>query len=268
MSGRMKAGLALLALLLLLAIAGPWIATDPNAQPDPLRGALLLPSAAHWLGTDALSRDLFARLAWGARSSLLVAFVAVAVAGSLGSLIGLLAASARGVLAALAHRLIDLGLALPRLVLLLVLLAAVGRLPALLFGVVVGVTGWASIARLVRGEALRLRHEPYVAAARALGQAPWHTALRHVFPGTLPPVLVASTLGVADAILLEAGLSFVGLGVPAPAPTWGGMVFDAYGYLSTAPWLLFVPAAALVAATSAATLLGDALRRSLQPDRR
>lgn len=267
MSGRMKTGLALLAALLLLAIAGPWIAPDPNAQPDPLNGALLLPSAAHWLGTDALSRDLFARLAWGARSSLAIAGVAVVVAAGLGSLVGLLAAG-DGALAAACRRLVDLGLALPRLVVLLVLLATVGRLPPLLFGAVVGATGWAAIARLVRGEALRLRHETYVTAARALGEAPWRIALRHIFPGTLPPVLVASTLGVADAILLEAGLSFIGLGVPAPRPTWGGMVFDAYGYLAAAPWLLFVPAAALVAATSAATLLGDALRSSLQPDRR
>ena len=259
-------GLALLGLLVLLAVAGPWLAPDPNLMPDLTGGTLLGPSASHWFGTDQHSRDVFARLAHGARVSLGVGVVAVLVASVLGIVMGLLGGASETIGSRLVARLIDLGLALPRVIVLMVLLAGVGVLPLWLFAVILGATGWAPIARLVRGEALRLRHTPFVMAAHALGATPARILAREIFPGTLAPVLVAATLGIADAMLLEAGLSFFGLGVRPPAPSWGGMLFEARPYLTTAPWLALVPGAALVAATSAATLLGDALRRVFQPD--
>ena len=261
-----RIGIGLVALLALFAILGPLVSPDPNLQPDLVNGTLLGPSGIHWLGTDQFSRDIFARLAYGARISLGVALVAVLVAATLGTLIGLAAGSSDGFWSQMWLRLINLGLALPRVVVLLVLLAAVGTLKLGIFAVVIGLTGWPSIARLVRGETLRLRNATYVTAAEALGAPRERILLHEILPGTLPPVLIAATLGVADAILLEAGLSFLGRGVPAPWPSWGGMILDAREYLSSAPMLLLAPAAALVAATTRATMLGDAGRRLLQPD--
>lgn len=253
-------GIAVLA----LAVLGPLVSGDPLAQPDPIAGALLSPSAAHWLGTDQFSRDVFARLAHGARTSLSIALVAVVIAALLGSGIGLIAGGARGLGAKFASRVIDLALALPRVVVLLVLVAAIGVLPPLALGAVLGLTGWPAMARLVRGEALRLRHAGFVTAAEALGAAPSRVLLHEILPGTLPPALIAATLGLADVLLLEAGLSFLGVGVRPPAPTWGSMILEARPHLGTAPWLLLAPGAALVVATAAATLLGDALRDRLQ----
>ena len=263
-----RLGTVILLVLAAFALLGPWIAGDPNAQPDPIHASLLLPSRAHWLGTDQLSRDIFARLAAGARISLVVATIAVTVAAVIGSGIGLAAGAISGLAGRVMQRLIDLGLALPRIVVLLVVLAAVGRVHYALLGVILGATGWPAVARLVRGETLRLRRAPYVTAAEALGAPPRRVVWREIFPGTLGPVLVASTLGLGDAILLEAGLSFIGVGVRPPDASWGGMLFDARDYIPTAPWMVLVPCVALVAATSAATLVGDALRRSLQPETR
>lgn len=261
-----KVGFGLLSLLALLAIVGPFITGDPDAQLDLLNGTLQAPSAAHLLGTDEFSRDVLARLAHGAGISLGVGFLAIAVAALLGIVIGLWAGGTDGVVSRLLDRGINLGLAIPRIVVLLVLLSAVGTLPMWLFAVVLGATGWPAMARLVRGETLRLRHAPFVAAARALGAPERRILGREILPGALPPLLVAATLGVADAMLLEAGLSFLGLGAAPPAASWGGMLLESRSVMAVAPWMVLAPGAALVAATSAATLLGDALHRRLQPD--
>jgi len=261
-----RVGIAALGVLLLLALVGPLVAPDPNLQPDLINGALTAPSAAHWLGTDQFSRDVFARLAHGARASLAVAAIAVSVATLVGTLIGLGAGAAGALPGEMLRRLIDIGLAIPRIVVLLILLASIGTLPLPLFAAVLGATGWPAVARLVRGETLRLRQAPFVVAARALGANPPRIALREILPGALSPVFVAAALGTADAILLEAGLSFLGLGIQPPAPSWGGMLLEARDHLGTAPWLLLAPGAALVLATATATLLGDTLRRSLNPD--
>lgn len=268
MKATTRLGVVLLASMLVVAVLGPVIAASPYTQANLLRDALLPPSANHWFGTDQFARDVFARLAWGARNSLAIAAIAVSVATTLGALLGLLAGNSGALLGGILRRVIDVGLALPRIIVLLVLIAATGKLSVVQLAVVIGLTGWPGIARLVRGETLRLRHAPYVAAARALGSSPTRVIVREIFPGTLAPVLVAATLGIADAILLEAGLSFIGLGLPLPEPSWGGMMLEAKEVIGQAPWLLFFPAAALVAVTSAATLLGDALRRTLQPDTR
>ena len=259
---------ALLAILLVLAVIGPLVTPDPNVMPALADGTLAAPSAAHWLGTDQFSRDVLARLAHGARASLTVVVIAVGVATLLGTLIGLAAGAGGPVVAGTLRRLIDLGLALPRVVVLLILLAAVGTLPLPLFAALLGATGWPALARLVRGETLRLRQAPFVLAARALGASPGRIGLRVILPGALPPLLVAAALGTADVILLEAGLSFLGLGIRPPAPSWGGMLLEARDHLAAAPWLLLAPGTALVLTTATATLLADALRRSLNPDQR
>jgi peptide/nickel transport system permease protein len=263
-----RTGLVSLLLLATLAIVGPMLAGDPLAQGDPFREAFLLPSAAHWLGTDELSRDIFARLAHGARLSLVIAAIAVTVAAAIGATLGLAAGASTGIAGRAIGRVINLGLALPRIIVLLVVIATVGRVAPLLLGLLLGLTGWPMVARLVRGETLRLVRAPYVTAAQALGAPRLRVMVRDIFPGTLPALLVASTLGVADVILLEAGLSFIGVGVRAPEPSWGGMILEARDHLTATPWLMLAPCAALVVATSAATLLGEALRRSLQPGTR
>lgn len=261
-------GLVVAGALVGLAVVGPLVATDPLVQPDLANGALRAPSWAHPFGTDQYSRDVFSRLAHGAAASLQVALIAVSVAAALGIIVGLAAGSARDPWANVLRRGIDLGLSLPRIVVLLVMLASVGDLPLAAFAVVIGLTGWPAVARLVRGETLRLRHAEYVTAARALGATTPRVMWREILPGAISPALVAATLGVADAILLEAGLSFLSLGIQPPLPSWGGMILESRDYLHPAPWLLLFPVAALVAATSAATLLGESLRRFLQPDTR
>ena len=263
-----RAGATLALLLVAFAVIGPLVAPDPLVQPDIINQSLLGPSRTHLLGTDQFSRDVFARLAHGAAVSLQVAVVAVAVAAMLGVLIGVIAGSTTGLAMRMYRRVIDLALSLPRIVILLVLLAASGALPPLLLAVVIGATGWPSIARLVRAETLRLRDAQYVAAARALGAPPGRIMLHDLLPGAVAPALVAATLGIADAIMMEAGLSFIGLGIRDPLPSWGRMIFDAREHLHVAPWLLLFPVLALVTATAAATLLGESLRRSLQPDTR
>lgn len=259
--------IALGTLLLLLAVFGPLMAGDPFAAvsggvaPAP-------PSADHLLGTDQFGRDVAARLAHGARLSLGIAALAIGLASLIGITVGVVAGGLGGILPGVVSRIIDLALALPRVVILLVLVAAAGSLGPIGLGLILGATGWPSIARLTRGEALTLRHAQYVTAARALGAGPTRLLVVEILPGTLPPALIAATLGVADVLLLEAGLSFLGIGIRPPTPTWGGMLLDSQPYLSSAPWLMFAPAAALVLATAAATLGGDALRSRLSPVQR
>jgi ABC-type dipeptide/oligopeptide/nickel transport system permease subunit len=263
-----RVAISILALLALFAVAGPHFAPDRDATGDLLNGTLLRPSATHWLGTDALARDIFARLAHGARVSLSIAALAIGVATLIGILVGLAAGAHRRRIAGPAGHVINLGLALPRVLVLLVLLAATGALPVVWLGVLLGVTGWPAIARMVRGEALRLRHATHVTASVALGATPGRVVWHNIFPGTLPAVLVAASLGVADAILLEAGLSFIGVGIRPPTPSWGNMILEARDHIADAPWLLIAPCVALVVTTAAATLLGESLRRSLYPESR
>lgn len=260
-----RLAIGLVVMLAILAIIGPWLGGDPYAAgPDGAR--LTAPSWQHLLGTDQFGRDVLARLAHGARLSLGIAALAIGIASCIGLLLGVVAGGTNGPVAAILSRLIDLALALPRIVVLLVLVAVLGALGPIGLGLVLGVTGWPAIARLTRGEALTLRHAPYVAAAHALGATPLRRLMREVLPGTLAPVTVAATLGVADVLMLEAGLSFLGIGIRPPTPTWGSMLLEAQPYITAAPWLLLAPAAALVVATAAATLGGDALRTQMQPD--
>jgi peptide/nickel transport system permease protein len=250
--------------LVLLAIAGPWFLPDPTAIPDLGAGATP-PSSGHLFGTDHLNRDLLARVASGARISLAIGALSVAVSVTIGALTGLVAGFAGGWLDILLMRLVDAALAIPRLFVLLLLLVVWDQIPLPALIAVIGLTGWFGTSRLVRGEVLRLRTEGYIQAAAALGAAPERTIFRHLLPNVLGVILVSAALSVGEVILLEAGLSFLGVGLQPPTPSWGIMVLDSRNYFSTAPWTLVFPGAMILVTVLAVNLMSDALRAAFDP---
>jgi peptide/nickel transport system permease protein len=261
---RGRVGAILLVVIALAAVVGPWFLPDPLAQPDILRGSSP-PGPGHPFGTDQLSRDVLARVVAGARVSLSVALLAVGLSATIGATVGLLSGYWGGLVDAGLMRLVDGALAIPRLFILLLVLAVWERVPLIALVVLIGATGWFATSRLVRGEVLRLREEGYVQAAEALGARRGRVMLRHLFPNTLGPLLVAATLSVGDVILLEAGLSFLGLGVQPPTPSWGSMVLDSREVLVSAPWIGIFPGLAIVITVLSVNLLGDALRDAVDP---
>jgi peptide/nickel transport system permease protein len=265
--------LGLLILLALAVVLVPALARrDPLGIDDVLARRLVPPFARdargdfHLLGTDRFGRDLFVRMMLAGRLSLLVGVLGAGLAGALGTMLGALAGWREGVVDRTLMALADLLLALPRLVLLLVGVALwQPGLTTIL--VVLVVTGWMGIARLVRAEVISVRARPFVPAAIALGASPGRVLLRHVLPNAIGPALVATTLGVGNAILLESGLSFLGLGIQPPAPSWGNMIAGGRDLLVVAPWVALAPGIALVATVLATSVLGDALRDRLAGER-
>jgi peptide/nickel transport system permease protein len=259
-----RIGFALTVLLVLLALFAPWIAPhDPAAQDLPSR--LLGPGAGHWMGTDELGRDILSRVLFGARISMFVGISVVCGAG----LVGLAAGAIAGYFGGWCDRIVNV-------VLINVFLSFPGILLAIAFAAFMGpglnkvvlalvITGWAGYARLARAQVLKVKELDYVLAARSLGASDMRILLRHVLPNAIQPVLIQATIGMASAILAESTLSFLGLGVLAPAPSWGAMLNDASGYLFSAPHMVVFPALAIMAAVLAFNLLGDALRDWLDP---
>lgn len=269
---RARVGLLLLALIVGLALLAPWATPfDPNAQGDVVATRFRPPLAAdqtgalHILGTDRFGRDVWTRLIYGARVSLATGLAATAIAVLLGLAVGAAAAVWRGPVGLVLLAVTDFALALPRVVLLL-LLAALWPPSGTLVIVVLGLTGWMGIARLVYGEAQALMARPFTGAAEALGAGRGRVAIHHVVPNVWTPVTVAAALGVGNAIMLEAGLSFLGLGVQPPAPSWGGMIASGRDTLINAPWVALAPGVALVLVVVACTLVGDAIRDRLAGD--
>lgn len=251
----MRIGLALTCLIVLLALAAPWLAPFGPTAMD-LHAILEPPNAVHRLGTDALGRDVLARLLFGARTSLSVALVAVGLAIGVGVAVGALAASGNKMLDVVLMRFTDVMLCFPTIFL---ILAVVTLLPPSLLNVmaVIGLTGWMGTARLVRAELLSLRGRAFVEAS-ALAGTGWGGRLwRHLLPNALPPILTSASLGLAGAILTEAGLSFLGLGIQPPTPSWGSMLADGKPVLDVAWWLTLFPSLCIVASTLAFTLLAD-----------
>jgi peptide/nickel transport system permease protein len=259
-----RVGAALLALLCVAAAAAPWALPDPSAMPDLLAGATP-PSLAHPFGTDQLNRDLLSRVAHGGRVSLTIAALAVALSLTVGTAIGVAAGWWGGWLDAWLMRSVEAALAIPRLFVLLLLLIVWERIPVSALVLVIGLTGWFATSRLVRGEVLRLRTEGFVEAARVLGAGSGRTIFRHLVPHVLGVVLVGATLGIGEVILLEAGLSFLGLGVQPPTPSWGGMVLEARTLLAVAPWAAFFPGLAIGVTVLSVNLVSDSLRAAFDP---
>ena len=268
-----RLSLVLLALLTAGVLVVPALAgVDPLAIGDVLATRLLPPlsrdpaGTLHLLGTDAFGRDIFARTMLAGRISLAVGIVGSLLAGVAGTLVGAAAAWWGGALDRAAMAVADALLAIPRLVLLLVV-AALWAPGTLTVVVVLVVTGWMGVARMVRGEVLGVRALPFVDAANALGAGRVRLLWRHVLPNALGPAIVSTTLGVGNAILLESGLSFLGLGIQPPRPSWGNMIAGGREVIVTAPWVAMAPGLALVATVLACTLLGDALRDRVAGDR-
>jgi peptide/nickel transport system permease protein len=261
---RGRAGAVILTVIAIAALLGPFLLPDPLAQPDILAGSVP-PGAGHPFGTDQLNRDILARVVAGARVSLSVALVAVGLSMTLGAAMGLAAGYAGGLADAAIMRLVDGALAIPRLFMLLLVLAVWERVPVPALVLLIGATGWFATSRLVRAEVLRLREEAYVSAAEALGAKRRRIIFRHLLPNTLGPLLVAATLAVGDVILLEAGLSFLGLGIQPPTPSWGGMILDSKEVLVSAPWAGIFPGLAIVITVLSTNLFGDALRDAVDP---
>jgi peptide/nickel transport system permease protein len=263
-------GLAVLATAVAVALFAPVMAGDPIAQGDIVATRFLPPLSSdlhgtfHLLGTDRFGRDVWARLAYGARVSLGVGTLAVLVSLLVGVAVGAAAGFWRGWPATVLLGLTDFALALPRVVLLL-LLASLWQPSAGLVIVVLGLTGWMTIARLVHGEVRALAVRPFVEGAVGLGASDLRVLVRHILPNAMTPVIVAAALGLGNTIMLEAGLSFLGLGVQPPTPSWGNLIASGRDTLVNAPWVAAAPGVALVLVVVAATLLGDAVRDRLDP---
>jgi peptide/nickel transport system permease protein len=261
---RGRLGALSLLLITVAALLGPWLLPDPLAQPDILAGSTG-PGLGHLFGTDQLNRDILARVVAGARVSLGVALLAVGLSMTLGAATGIVSGYVGGAVDATIMRFVDGALAIPRLFMLLLVLAVWERVPVLALIVLIGATGWFATSRIVRAEVLRLREEAYVRAAEALGARRRRVIFRHLFPNTLGPLLVAATLAVGDVVLLEAGLSFLGLGIQPPTPSWGGMILDSKEILVSAPWAGIFPGLSIVITVLSANLVGEALRDAVDP---
>jgi len=256
--------LALALLLVIAALAAPWLApNDPAAQNLVIR--LAAPNGSHWMGTDELGRDILSRVLFGARVSMLVGASVVLGAGLLGLAIGSLAGYCGGWFDRLVNIvLINAFLSFPGILLAIAFAAFLGPgIGKVIFSLIV--TGWAGYARLARAQILQAKEMEYVLAARSLGASPARILLRHLLPNILQPVLVQATLGMAGAILAESTLSFLGVGVLAPMPSWGAMLNDARSHLFDAPHLVLFPALAVMLAVLSFNLLGDALRDWMDP---
>ncbi|GAB4388564.1 MAG: ABC transporter permease [Thermodesulfovibrionales bacterium] len=257
------AGGAAVAALVAVALLAPLIAPYEPTDID-IRNVLSPPSAAHPLGTDDLGRDVLSRMIWGSRVSLSVGFVAVGIATAIGILIGSAAGFYGGRVDALLMRFVDIMLTIPTFFLILAVIAVVEPSIQTIM-VVIGVTSWMGVARLVRAEFLTLKERDFVLAARASGAASPRIIFRHILPNALSPVFVAATLGVANAVLVEAALSFLGLGIQPPDPSWGNILTTGKDNIEVAWWLSVYPGLAILVTVLSYNLVGEGLRDSLDP---
>jgi peptide/nickel transport system permease protein len=255
------AGLFVVAVLLLLALLAPWLSPfDPNALD--LDSGLSGPSAYHWLGQDKLGRDLFSRLIHGSRISVAVGLGTVSISLAIGLLAGALSGFFGGKVDHLFMRLADILLAFPGILLAIGITAVLG--PSLRNVLIaLSLLGWVGYARLIRGQVLKVKELEFVQSARAAGSPPFRLLLAHILPNALSPIIVEATFGIARAIVAEAGLSFLGLGVAPPAPSWGAMINEGRHFLFVAPHIATVPGLAIMAAVMAFNFIGDGLRDAM-----
>jgi len=261
-------GLLVIGLVVALALLAPWVAPyDPAEQffdGLTLEGRPLPPNGRFYLGTDLLGRDLLSRLIYGARVSLLIGVAANAAALSIGTAIGTMAGYFQGWTATVFMRLTDLMMAFPALIL-AIALAAILRPSLWIVALVIGLVNWVWIARIVYSQVLAISGREFIDAARALGVPTPRIFWRHLFPHLLPTLLVWGTLGISTTVMFEAALSFLGVGVRPPTPSWGGAINESQSYFLEAPWLVAFPGAAILLTSLAFNLVGDALRDALDP---
>ncbi len=255
--------MAFLVALILAAVAAPLLTPYSPVTPD-FGHTLQSASSTHPLGTDELGRDLVARLLYGARVSLAVGLVVQAIALAVGTFLGLVAGYVGGTVDLVLMRLVDIMYAFPSFLFAVFMVALLNPSTASII-LVLSLVGWPFPARLLRGQALGLREHEFVAAARAVGATDWRIMLRHILPNALGPLIVQLTIGIADVIMAEAGLSFLGIGIRPPNPTWGGMIAKGREYFRSYPHLAIYPSIALGLTVLAFNYLGDGLRDALDP---
>lgn len=265
------AGLAIIVMVSVAAAAAPWLAPyDPSEQffdGLTLEGSPLPPSGRFWFGTDTNGRDQFSRLLYGAQTSLLIGILANGLAVAVGTAMGIVAGYLRGPWGGAIMRFTDLMMAFPPL-LLAISLTAILKPGLNIVILVIALVNWVQIARVVYTETVALSEREYIEAARALGAGNGRILVRHILPHLIPTVIVYATLGIATTVLLEAMLSFLGRGVQPPTPAWGMMIFESQSYFLHAPWLVFIPGAAILTLALAFNLVGDGLRDALDPTQR
>jgi len=258
----------LILLLVVVSAAAPWVAPYPPEETFfdglTLEGAPLPPNGKFWLGTDLLGRDLLSRVIFGAQTSLIIGVVANGVALAIGTLVGVTAGFLRGWIGTALMRFTDLMMCFPAL-LLAIVLAAIFTPSLWIVALVIAMVNWVQIARVIYTQTVSLSERGFVEAVRSLGAGSPRILFRHIVPHLMPIVIVWGTLGIATTVLLEATLSYLGIGVQPPTPSWGNIIFENQSYFATAPWLVFIPGAAIVLMAVAFNVLGDALRVALDP---
>lgn len=268
-----KAGAVIVLALVVFALIGPLLTSHDPLVSDTVRGLdqdklPVTPNGEFWLGTDRLFRDQLSRLATGARLSLFIGVAATVLATLIGATVGIVAGWFEGRLAdTLLMRLVDVGLAFPFLLIVMAVGASLDRTTPITILVTLGLTGWLGTARIIRAKTLQIRKLDYVTAARALGQGTLGILFRHVLPNVAGPLVVISSVSVAQMILAESVLSFLGGGIAPPTPTWGRMLFEGGEYISARPWMSIGPGAAILASVLGFNLLGEGLRDALDPRR-
>jgi peptide/nickel transport system permease protein len=264
-------GFALIVLVVGSALLAPLIA--PFAPEEQLfdgltlEGAPLPPDGRFLLGTDLLGRDMFSRMLYGAQTSLIIGVVANGLALLIGTLVGITAGFFRGWIGAVLMRFTDLMMAFPAL-LLAICLAAIFRPSLWIVALVIALVNWVQTARVIYTETTSLAERDFIAAERTLGAGTWRILFHHILPHLVPTIIVWGTLGISTTVLLEATLSFLGVGVQPPTPSWGNIIFENQTYFQAAPWLVFIPGAAIILLALAFNLVGDALRDVLDPTQR
>ena len=256
-------GFVIVVIIILTAIFAPLLAPYPPTLND-LRGKLQSPSWEHWLGTDHLGRDILSRIIYGSQISLEIGFAAVFASAIIGALMGLSAAHFGGWVFTLIMRVTDALMALPGIILVLLIAGLGGRgIPVVIFAL--GFGGIAGMCRMMCGQALSVKQNDYVLAGRAVGMSNWRIMLTQIFPNAFPPLIVGLTMGIGGVVLGEAGLSFLGIGVPAPEPSWGGMVMDGQRYLLDNALLSLAPGVAIMLLVFGFNMVGDGIRDAIDP---
>lgn len=261
-------GFVIIVVAVVAAVFGPWLAPyNPYEQffdGLTLEGAPLPPDAKFWFGTDLVGRDMMSRLIYGARTSMIIGLVANGTAVFIGAVVGICAGYFRGWVETVLMRFTDLMMAFPAL-LLAIVLAAIFTPSLWIVAMVIAMVNWVQIARVIYTETRSLSERDFIDAERAMGAGHMRIMLRHILPHQLSTIIVWATLGIATTVLLEATLSFLGIGVQPPMPSWGNIIFENQTYFTSAPWLVFIPGAAILLLALAFNLVGDALRDILDP---